>query len=74
MVQYEFFLSLNNKTIYQQMVNVKTTLFCVKNLIIKLKKDKKELGFEPQIFSNFPAHDLNFLKGENDEIKSRRGS
>ena len=56
------------------MVNVKTTLFCVKNLIIKLKKDKKELGFEPQIFSNFPAHDLNFLKGENDEIKSRRGS
>ena len=29
------------------------------------KKDKKkfdlpELGFEPQIFSNFPAHDFNF--------------
>ena len=25
------------------------------------KKDKKiEQGFKPQIFSNFPAHDLNF--------------
>ena len=22
--------------------------------------DLLELGFEPQIFSNFPAHDLNF--------------
>ena len=31
----------------------------------KQKKDKKNFdlpkrGFEPQIFSNFPAHDLNF--------------
>jgi hypothetical protein len=30
----------------------------------KKKKQKKfdlpERGFEPQIFSNFPAHDLNF--------------
>ena len=37
----------------------------MKNLKMKRKKDKKkfdlpEQGFEPQIFSNFPAHDLNF--------------
>ena len=37
----------------------------MENLKMKEKKDKKifdlpERGFEPQIFSNFPAHDLNF--------------
>ena len=37
----------------------------MENLKMKRKKDKKkfdllEQGFEPQIFSNFPAHDLNF--------------
>ena len=39
--------------------------FSIKNLKIKRKKrtkkiDLPEQGFEPQIFSNFPAHDLNF--------------
>ena len=33
--------------------------------------DFPEQGFEPQIFSNFPDHDLNFHA---DEIKSRQGS
>ena len=33
--------------------------------------DLPERGFEPQIFSNFLAHDL---KGEGDKIKSRQGS
>ena len=28
--------------------------------IFKLKIDLPEQGFEPQVFSNFPAHDLNF--------------
>ena len=36
----------------------------MENLKMKGKKDKKidlpERGFEPQIFSNFPANDLNF--------------
>ena len=32
------------------------------------KFDLPERGFEPQIFSNFPTHDLNFHA---DEIKSR---
>ena len=31
-------------------------------------------GFEPQIFSNFPAHDLNFHEREGDEIKSKQAS
>ena len=40
--------------------------FFMENLKInEQKKDKEkfdipERGFEPQIFSNFPAHDLNF--------------
>ena len=43
------------------------------------KKDKiffdlLERGFEPQIFSNFPAHDLDFMEGEDDEIKSKQAS
>ena len=47
------------------MVKIKDTQFCVKNLKMKRKKGQKnfdlpERGFEPQIFSNFPAHDLNF--------------
>ena len=36
--------------------------------------DLPERGFEPQIFSNFPAHDLNFMGSEEDEITSRQGS
>ena len=48
------------------MVKIKDTLFSVKNLKMKRKKDKNiftylpERGFKPQIFSHFPAHDLNF--------------
>ena len=30
------------------------------NLKMKTKKDLREQGFELQIFSNFPSHDLNF--------------
>ena len=46
---------------------------------MKGKKDKKffdlpEWGFETQIFSNFPVHDLNFMEGEGDEIKSKQAS
>ena len=44
------------------MVKNKDTQFFMGNL--KRKKDKKvdlpERGFEPQIFSHFPAHNLNF--------------
>ena len=47
------------------MVKNKDTQFFMENLKMKRKKDKKkfdlpEPGFEPQIFSNFPANDLNF--------------
>ena len=39
--------------------------FFMEDLKMKRKKgqtnfDLPEWGFEPQIFSNFPAHDLNF--------------
>ena len=42
----------------------------------KQKKDKHffdlpELGFKPQIFSNFPTHDSNFHRRKGDEIKSK---
>ena len=45
------------------MVKNKYMQFFMENL--KKKKGQKkfdlpERGFEPQIFSNFPAHDLNF--------------
>ena len=47
------------------MVKIKDIQFCVKNLKMKRKKKKKKIDlpewvFEPQIFSHFPAHDLNF--------------
>ena len=43
------------------------------------KKDKQffdlpERGFKPQIFINFPTHDLNFHRREGDEIKSKQAS
>ena len=61
------------------MVKLKDIHFCVKNLKMKRKKEKKcfdlpERGFEPQIFSNFPAHDLNFMESEEPEIKSKQAS
>ena len=40
-----FIWFLNNKTIYQKMVNIKDTQFCVKNLKMKRKKDKNILTF-----------------------------
>ena len=47
------------------MVKNKDMQFFMENLKMKKKKgqiffDLPERGFEPQIFSNFPAHDLNF--------------
>ena len=47
------------------MVKNKDMQFFMENLKMKSKKgqeifDIQERGFEPQIFSNFPAHDLNF--------------
>ena len=47
------------------MVKNKDMQFFMENLKMNRKKTKKcfdlpEQGFEPQIFSNFPAHDLNF--------------
>ena len=51
----------------------------MENLKMKEKKaklffDLPERGFELQIFSNFPAHDLNFHGREGDEIKSKQAS
>ena len=53
--------------------------FGMKNLKMNRKRTKKifdlpERGFEPQIFSNFPVHDLNFHGREGDEIKSKQAS
>ena len=46
---------------YQKVVQIKGIHFCVKYLKMKKKKiDLLKQGFEPQIFRNFPAHDLNF--------------
>ena len=47
------------------MVKNKDMQFFMENLKMKRKKGQKifdlpEGGFEPQIFSNFPAHNLNF--------------
>ena len=47
------------------MIKIKDTQFCGKNLKTNGKKghtifDLPEWGIEPQIFSNLPAHDLNF--------------
>ena len=47
------------------MVKNKDMQFFMGNLKMKIKRDKNsfdlpERVFEPQIFSNFPAHDLNF--------------
>ena len=59
------------------MVKIKDTQFCVKILKMKRKKgqnffDLPERGFKPQIFSHFPAHDLNFhgRGGWRDQIKT----
>ena len=56
------------------MVQIKETYICLENS----KKNKKtfdlpEQGFEPQIFSDFPTHDLNFYGkwSEEPEIKSK---
>ena len=58
------------------MVKIKDPVLC-KEFENGKKKEQKifdlpEQGFEPQIFSNFPAHDLNFMKSEGDEIKSNQ--
>ena len=57
------------------MVKNKDMQFFLENLKMK-RKDKKidlpERGFEPQIFSNFPAHDLIFhgKSGAQNQIKT----
>ena len=55
------------------MVEIRYPLLCAQFENEKKKEhnffDLGERGFEPQIFSNFPAHDLNFH-----EIKSGQGS
>ena len=47
------------------MVKNKDMQFFMENLKMKRKKEQKnfelpEQGFKPEIFSNFPANDLNF--------------
>ena len=46
------------------MAKNKDMQFFMENLKMNRKRTKKfdlpEQGFKPQIFSNFPAHDLNF--------------
>ena len=51
--------------------------FFMENFKMKRKKGQKifvlpERGFEPQIFNNFPANDLNFYvkRGARDQIKT----
>ena len=60
-----FHLISNELDRYQKVVEIKDINFCVKSLKMKRKKDKNFFdllgrGFEPQIFSNFLADDLNF--------------
>jgi hypothetical protein len=59
------------------MIKDKDMQFFMENLKMKRKKGQKffhlpEQGFEPQIFSNFPNHDLNFheKRGARDQIKT----
>jgi hypothetical protein len=63
-VYARLFSTLEYSPVPWQVVKIKDTHFCVKNLKMKRKNDKffdlPERGFEPQIFSNSPAHDLNF--------------
>ena len=60
------------------MVKHKDMQFFMENMKMNRKRtiffDLPELGFESQIFSNFPAHDLNFHRKEGDEIKSKQAS
>jgi hypothetical protein len=60
------------------MVKNKGMQFFMENLKMKRKKgpnffDLSERGFEPQIFSNFSAHDLIFhvMCGARDQIKKK---
>ena len=58
-----FYLYLICKTRYSKMVKNKDMQFFMENLKMKRKKGQKNFdlpaqGFERQIFSNFPAHDL----------------
>ena len=62
---------------YSKMIKNKDVQVFMENLRIEKKKaqtffDLPKRGFEPQIFSNFPAHDLNFhvRSGARDQIKT----
>ena len=52
------------KTRYSKVAKNKDMQFFMENLKMERKRKKKfdmpEREFEPQILSNFPAHDLNF--------------
>ena len=65
MLKMSVFLYLICKTGYSTMAKNKDMQFFMENLKMNRKRtniffDLPERGFEPQIFSNFPAHDLNF--------------
>ena len=72
-----FIWFLNNKTRYQKWLKSKIPSFVWRIWNWKEKKGQKifdllERGLKPQIFSNFPAHDLNLhVKwGRQDQIKT----
>ena len=61
------------------MVKHKDVQFFMENLKMNRKRTKTFLTYQsgdsnPQIFSNFPAHDLNFHESEEPEIKSKQAS
>ena len=61
------------------MVKLKDMQFFMENLKMNRKRTNifltfPERGFEPQIFSNFPTHDLNFHGREGDKFKSKQAS
>ena len=73
-----FIWFLINQTRYKKEIKKIKSHFCVKNLKLKRKEhtqifDLLQRGFESQIFSNFPTHDLNF-HGKRPEIKSKQAS
>ena len=54
-----------SNVVHNKFVKIKDIHFCMNNLKMKRKNKQKifdlpEQGFEPQIFSNVPAKDLNF--------------
>ena len=74
-----FIWFLNDKTRYQTMTKIKDIQFCVKNLKMKRKKDKKCLTFHsedlnPRFSLIFPPMIWIFMWSEEPEIKSKQAS